>query len=86
MFFLHAPYTDYLRHDAGEIGIHDASVQGARGTSGDDIYDPDMQFSHRRQPRPIQFGPVSESIRFGILEFPNGSILSLKGYRPRPHE
>jgi hypothetical protein len=46
MPLLPAPYTDYLRHDAGKIGIHDASIQSSRRTPGNDIDDPDMEFSH----------------------------------------
>ena len=48
MPLLPAPYTDYLWHDAGKIGIHHASIQSARRTSRNDIYDSDVEFSHGR--------------------------------------
>src|SRR5215471_21065888 len=54
MPLLPAPYTDYLWHDAGKIGIHHASIQSARRAPGNDIYDPDVEFSHMRtEPCPV---------------------------------
>jgi len=35
--FLLAPDRDHLRHDAGQVGMHDPRVQGARGSFGDQI-------------------------------------------------
>ena len=46
MPLLSAPYTDYLWHDAGKIGIHHASIQSARRAPRNDIYDPDVEFFH----------------------------------------
>src|SRR3972149_5980327 len=46
MSLFSAPGTDHLRHDAGKIGIHDASIQRSRGAPGYDINDPDTKFSH----------------------------------------
>src|SRR5689334_19187240 len=46
MALLPAPHADYLRHDAGEIRIHDAGIQSSRGAPGNDIDDPDMEPSH----------------------------------------
>jgi len=43
---LSAPNPDYLRHDAGKIGIHDASVQSSRWALGDDIDDANTEFLH----------------------------------------
>ena len=45
MSLLAAPDADYLRHDTGKIGIHDAGVQRSRWTLGDDIDDADAEFS-----------------------------------------
>ena len=45
---LSAPDANRLGHDAGEIGIHDASVQSSGRAPGHDVYDPDAQFSHSR--------------------------------------
>jgi len=55
MPLLPAPYTDYLWHDAGKIGIHHASIQSSRGAPGNDIYDPDMEFSHAKPTQPVQW-------------------------------
>ena len=54
MPLLPAPYTDYLWHDAGKIGIHHASIQSARRAPRNDIYDPDVEFSHRKTTQPFQ--------------------------------
>src|SRR5262249_18546867 len=48
-----APYTDYLWHDAGKIGIHHASIQSARRAPRNDINDPDVEFSHGRTTQPF---------------------------------
>src|ERR1035438_8927173 len=48
MALLSAPDANRLWHDAGEIGIHDASVQSSGRAPGHDVYDPDAQFSHSR--------------------------------------
>src|SRR2546430_133585 len=41
-----APHADDLRHDAREVGVHDARVQGARGTARDEIDDADAKLTH----------------------------------------
>jgi len=41
-----APRPDDLRHDAGEIRVHDARVQGASRPLGDQIDDADTQLTH----------------------------------------
>jgi len=46
MPLLPAPHTDDLRHDAGKIGVHHASIQSPRRAPRNDIDDPDMEFSH----------------------------------------
>ena len=46
MPLISAPYADYLGHDAGKIRIHHPSIQTPSGSSRNDIYDPDMEFSH----------------------------------------
>lgn len=48
MSLLPAPHADYLRHDAGEIRIHDAGIQSSYGAPGNDIDDPDMELSHAK--------------------------------------
>ena len=54
MPFLLAPYADYLRHDAGKIRTHDASIQSSRRTPGNDVYDPDVEFSHVKTGSTVQ--------------------------------
>ena len=43
---LSAPNADCLRHDAGKIGIHDASIQGSSLALGYDIDDAYAEFLH----------------------------------------
>src|SRR5207249_7327899 len=56
-----APHTDDLRHNAGKIGIHDARIQSSRGAPGNEIYDPDLEFSHAQTNSPGPVGTPSES-------------------------
>jgi hypothetical protein len=42
---LFAPHGDDLRHDAGEIGIHDAREQGSRRAFADEVDNSNAQFS-----------------------------------------
>src|SRR6266446_2114529 len=48
MAFLFAPHGDDLRHDAGEIGLHDPRVQGAGRTYRDRVDDLDTELSAHR--------------------------------------
>ena len=41
-----APDRDDLGHDAREVGMHDARVEGARRCAGDDVEYRDSQFSN----------------------------------------
>ena len=61
MSLLPAPDADYLRHDAGKVGIHDAGIQSSRGAPGHDIDDPDMEFSHAETQSSAPAGSPSES-------------------------
>jgi hypothetical protein len=42
-----APHSDDLGHDAGEIRVHEARVQGAGRPFGDEIDDADAQLTQR---------------------------------------
>src|SRR5262249_6642548 len=75
MPLLPAPYTNYLWHDAGKIGIHHASIQSARRAPRNDIYDRDVEFSHGRA-QPFRGYPLYESrlFRYRVSPFtPRGS-------------
>ena len=41
-----APYANHLRHDARQVGVHDARVQGARGAPGYEVDDADAELTH----------------------------------------
>src|SRR5207248_9031183 len=40
------PHADHLRHDAREVGVHDARVQGTRGTARNEVDDADAKLTH----------------------------------------
>ena len=50
--FLAAPDADHLRHDAGEIGVHDAPKPGAGRSPGHEVEDSDPEFAHVQFPSP----------------------------------
>src|ERR1700692_1683232 len=75
MRFLLAPYPDYLRHNTGKIGTHDASIQSSRWTPGNNVYNTDMEFSHvnNGSTSPVGTLPQSEATS-ASRKFANGRI------------
>ena len=44
--FLFAPHRDDLRHNGGEIGVHDSRKHRSSGAFGDEVDDPNTKLSH----------------------------------------
>ena len=57
------PDGQHLRHDAGEVRVHDAGVEGPGLAPGNDVDDSDPQLLHERTLGPDRRGPNRSSRR-----------------------